>query len=102
MAAALGYHGQHLSAAAAYSHELIASGNGSSYSFMCVIFPVIGLVMSAGGGPAHDPAHGSVLDPGAAADGTQHRSRHGGQRGARRGTRHQPPSCLAAFPRSSR
>ena len=43
------YHGQHLSAAAAYSHELTASGssgNTGMYAVMCVAFPFIGLVMS--------------------------------------------------------
>jgi hypothetical protein len=47
------YHGQHLSAAAAYSHELTASGssgNTGMYAVMCVVFPFIGLVMSPLGG----------------------------------------------------
>ncbi len=47
------YHGQHLSAAAAYSHELTASGssgNTGMYAVMCVVFPLIGLVMSPLGG----------------------------------------------------
>ena len=47
------YHGQHLSAAAAYSHELTASGNSGNtgmYAVMCVVFPFIGLVMSMVGG----------------------------------------------------
>jgi hypothetical protein len=33
---------------------------------------------------------------------TQLRSRRRGQGGAQRRAQHQPPSCLAAFPRSSR
>ena len=43
------FHSPHLSAAAAYGHELTAS-QGLVYPVMCVIFPIIGLVMSAGGG----------------------------------------------------
>ncbi len=39
------YHAQHLSAAAAYRHELTASANTGIYFAMCVLFPVIGLVM---------------------------------------------------------
>jgi hypothetical protein len=53
------YHGQHLSAAAAYSHELAASGssgNTGMYAVMCVIFPFIGLVMSPLGGLVWGPA----------------------------------------------
>ena len=43
------FHSQHLSAAAAYGHELTAS-QGAVYPVMCVAFPVIGLVMSTLGG----------------------------------------------------
>ena len=43
------FHSQHLSAAAAYGHELTAS-QSPTYAFMCVTFPVIGLVMSTLGG----------------------------------------------------
>ena len=36
------YHAQHLSAAAAYRHELTACANAGIYGLMCVVFPVIG------------------------------------------------------------
>jgi hypothetical protein len=41
------YHAPHMSAAAAYGHVLHASQNAMSYIIMCVVFPVIGLIMSA-------------------------------------------------------
>ena len=41
------YHAQHLSAAAAYRHELTACANAGIYGLMCVVFPVIGLIMGA-------------------------------------------------------
>ena len=41
------YHAPHMSAAAAYGHVLHASQNASSYIAMCVVFPIIGLIMSA-------------------------------------------------------
>ncbi len=82
------FHSQHLSAAAAYGHELTAS-QGPVYPVMGVIFPIIGLVMStlsglvwgsaaaagragprppggggpAGPGPTPDPPGGRLADP---------------------------------------
>jgi len=41
------YHAPHMSAAAAYGHVLHASQHAMSYITMCVVFPVIGLIMSA-------------------------------------------------------
>jgi hypothetical protein len=43
------YDGQHLSALALYQHELSNSMGTQMYVFMCVAFPVIGLVMGAVG-----------------------------------------------------
>ena len=60
------YHGQHLSAAAAYGHELAASGssgNTGMYAVMCVIFPFIGLVMSPLGGLVWGPAAAGQSGP---------------------------------------
>ena len=70
------FHAQHLSAAAAYRHELTASQSTGMYAVMCVVFPFIGLIMGAlgvgcfmpvprqsgpqpgngGGGPGPEPA----------------------------------------------
>jgi len=41
------YHAPHMSAAAAYGHVLHASQHVRSYITMCVVFPVVGLIMSA-------------------------------------------------------
>ena len=41
------YHSPHPSAAAAYGHVLHASQHADSYITMCVVFPIIGLIMSA-------------------------------------------------------
>jgi hypothetical protein len=41
------YHDPHMNAAAAYGHVLHASQHAMSYITMCVVFPVIGLIMSA-------------------------------------------------------
>jgi hypothetical protein len=41
------YHSPHPNAAAAYGHVLHASQHADSYITMCVIFPIIGLIMSA-------------------------------------------------------
>ena len=41
------YHAPHVSAAAAYGHVLHASQNADFYIAMCVVFPIIGLMMSA-------------------------------------------------------
>jgi len=41
------YHAPHSSAAAAYGHVLHASQHASTYIAMCVVFPIIGLMMSA-------------------------------------------------------
>jgi len=41
------YRAPHVSAAAAYGHVLHASQHASTYIVMCVVFPVIGLIMSA-------------------------------------------------------
>ena len=40
------YHAPHMSAAAAYGHVLHASQNAGIYIAMCVVFPIIGLMMS--------------------------------------------------------
>jgi hypothetical protein len=41
------YHSPHPSAAAAYGHVLHASEHADTYIVMCVVFPIIGLLMSA-------------------------------------------------------
>ena len=41
------YHSPHPGAAAAYGHVLHASQHVGSYIVMCVVFPIIGLIMSA-------------------------------------------------------
>jgi hypothetical protein len=41
------YHSPHPSAAATYGHVLHASQHADSYITMCVVFPIIGLLMSA-------------------------------------------------------
>jgi hypothetical protein len=41
------YHAPHPNAAAAYGHVLHASQHADSYITMCVVFPIIGLIMSA-------------------------------------------------------
>ncbi len=56
------FHSQHLSAAAAYVHELTAS-QGPVYPVMCVIFPVIGLVISTLGGLVWGSARGGRSGP---------------------------------------
>ena len=43
------YHGQHLTASAVYGRELYASGGMAFYAVICVIFPIIGLIMSLSG-----------------------------------------------------
>jgi hypothetical protein len=69
------YHAPHVSAAAAYGHVLHASQNAMSYITMCVVFPVIGLIMSALGvaclmpapsqsGPLPDDGGGGPPGPG--------------------------------------
>jgi len=42
-------HGQHLNAIVMYSHELDASNNAEAYLVMCLLFPIIGVFMSAVG-----------------------------------------------------
>jgi hypothetical protein len=49
------YHAPHLSTAAAYGHVLHASQNAGLYIAMCVIFPIIGLIMSALGAACFVP-----------------------------------------------
>jgi hypothetical protein len=44
------YHGQHLTASTVYGRELFATQNVGAYLFLCVAFPIIGLVMGAVGG----------------------------------------------------
>jgi hypothetical protein len=39
------YHGQHLTASAIYGRELFAAQDVAGYAFVCVAFPIIGLVM---------------------------------------------------------
>ena len=59
------YPGQHLSAAAAYGRELTAGMNASGYGQMLLLFPIVGLVMGAGGSAwAHNLTSGPGLPPG--------------------------------------
>jgi hypothetical protein len=48
------YHGQHLTASAVYGRELFSSNIAGGYFFMCVIFPLIGAVISLIGALAGD------------------------------------------------
>ena len=49
------YHAPHMSAGAAYGHVLHASQYAGIYIAMCVIFPIIGLIMSALGAACSMP-----------------------------------------------
>jgi hypothetical protein len=56
------YSGQHLSAAVAYDHELTAGANAAGYFLILLAFPIIGLMLGAGGAAwGHIAASG---DPG--------------------------------------
>jgi hypothetical protein len=57
------YHGQHLTASAIYGRELFAAQDVTGYAFLCVAFPIIGLMMGlAGAGYAN--ATGTLPDGG--------------------------------------
>jgi hypothetical protein len=57
------YHGQHLTASAIYGRELFAAQDVTGYAFLCVAFPIIGLMMGlAGAGYAN--ATGALPDGG--------------------------------------
>ena len=76
------YHAPHMSAGAAYGHVLHASQYAGIYIAMCVIFPIIGLIMSALGAACSMPVpRQSGPQPG---DG-------GGPPGPRPGRAPQPP-----------